>query len=149
MNLIVRKQWLHDLARFKKGVRLRAKLGALDLYCAEVIAMRRGSNRWGDRPSWASPTQEWLKYLCDAIKRGSFPPKLLRGFAQTAEFTLLRADAINPDIVLAAMEHILKQHSYTLRTLYGVFDDTKEDKAGDKETLPTVRLPENQTQATQ
>lgn len=149
MNLTVRKQWLHDLAMFKKGVRLRARLGALDLYCAEVIAMRRGSNRWGDRPSWDSPSQEWLKYLCDAIKHGSFPPKLLRGFAQTAEFTLLKADAINPDIVLGAMEHILKRHSYELRTLYGVFDDTEEDKARDKETISTVRLPENQTQATQ
>jgi hypothetical protein len=122
-----RKQWLHDVRQFKMGVKVRAKLGALDLYCAEVTAMRRGSNRFGDRPAWDSPSNEWLQYLCECIQKGSFPPKLLRGFAQTAEFTLYTTRPLEPQGVIDAMNYVFKKHSRTLRNLYGVFDGHSND----------------------
>jgi len=120
INEAKRLEWLRALRRFKNGIKLLAKLGALQTYCEQVAAQRREKNEW-DRPQWDS--EEWIELLYNAIKNEEYPPVLLEGFAKTAEITFL-ASSPQPTVekTLAAVDEVCKRLSKPLRKKFGVIE---------------------------
>lgn len=114
---VKRKQWRHDVARFKQGMKIRARMGILDSYRAEVYKARMSSS--AHRPDWKDAY--WQRLLCDCITCHSFPEEILRGFVETAEFTYLRVEEPSVNEILAAVDWVIEEQNIPLRTLYGVF----------------------------
>ena len=119
VNVDARKLWLGALRKFKRGIKVRAKLGAFDKYIAEVTADR--NNR--QRPDWDSP--EWQKSLADAIRDHDFSEQLLRGMVQTAHTKTWRA-TVTPKSVLEAVDSVCNAYSIPLRRHFGVFEEGEQ-----------------------
>jgi len=119
-----RREWLRALRRFKYGIKVRAKLGVIQIICEQVAAQRRGTQQWG-APRWDAPQWEhdrWVTLLYTCIKQEEFPPELLEGFVKTAEVTFL-APRRQPTVqnTLDAVNYVCKLLSVELRRKFGVF----------------------------
>jgi hypothetical protein len=114
-----RKEWLRALRRFKYGIRVRAKLGVLETVCEKVYQERKGKTQW-DAPQWEH--DRWVTLLYTCIRDNQYPPKLLEGFAKTAEVTFL-APRHQPTVenLLNAVDIVCRQQSRALRERFGVF----------------------------
>lgn len=121
INPVRRREWLRSLRQFKISVRIWKKLGLLDAIIAQVVAERR--QKIYHRPAWHLP--EWQNLLYDCISTGKPTTELMRGFAQSSNQGVFRHLEINPDLVLSAMEKVLKQYSYEMRVRHGVFTGEK------------------------
>lgn len=114
-----RREWLRALRQFKYGMRVRAKLGALQTICDQVGVERRGKYTW-DAPQWEH--DRWVTLLYTCIRDNTFPPELLVGFVKTAEVTFLNPRK-QPTVenTLEAVNDVCKRNSRALRRKFGVF----------------------------
>lgn len=114
-----RREWLRALRRFKYGIKVRAKLGVLQVICEQVHTQRKGKQQW-DAPQWEH--DRWVTFLYTCIRDNEFPPELLEGFVKTAEVTFLTPNRQpTVDKVLDAVDQVCKRLSKPLRYKFGVF----------------------------
>ena len=119
INQEKRREWLRSLRRFKQGVRLRARLGVVTIYCQQVAEQRKGSSQWS-APDWDN--DKWVTRLYTAIRDEEFSPELLTGFVESAEVTFLnpKRQPTSQDAV-EAMNDVCTRLSKRLRQKFGVF----------------------------
>ena len=126
-----RKQWLRDVKRFKKGLKIRAKLGAFESIIRTVEAERpsgSGSD-WeyvGKLPKWNSP--EVTEHVLEGMRTEEYPQDLLKLLVQTANTGFNRDNTTNKDI-LENVDYVFNTHSLHYRKAYGVFGDTLHTKS--------------------
>lgn len=120
----VRKQWLRDVKRFKRGLKARAKVGALQGYIEEVKEERNAhvNGDWGyknDLPNWEDSriTQQVL----DCLRTEQYPPDLLKLVVQTT-YLGWGSGEITSSMVLENVDKVFNTHSIHYRKAYGVFD---------------------------
>lgn len=114
-----RREWLRALRRFKYGIKVRAKLGVLQIICEQVAEERRGQLQW-DCPDWEH--ENWVHRLYECIRDNEYPTVILQGFAKSAEITFFNPNKQpSPKSVLRAVDNICNQLSRRLRTKFGVF----------------------------
>lgn len=119
INETRRREWLRALRRFKYGIKVRAKIGVLQTICEQVAQERKGSTQWS-APDWDN--DKWVTYLYTCIKDGEFPPKLLIGFAESAEVTFLNPrKQPRPQDVVDFVNEVCRRLSKRLRQKFGVF----------------------------
>lgn len=123
-----RLEWIRKLRKFKRGIKVRAKLGVLDTLAKEVHAerMAAGNPAAWRRPDWSDAA--WIDSLYNAIKDEQFPTELMRGLAASASISWWRPTMPTTQDILKESDNILNNLSINLRTRFGVFD-ISEDKA--------------------
>lgn len=115
-----RKVWLRQLRAFKKGMKVRAKMGVLDAACAKVASDRHATNNWR-RPDWYSET--WVNTLYESIRDLDYSNEILEGFAQTADVAYWKREAPTPAKVIEAVDKVCNDLSVELRSMFGVFKE--------------------------
>lgn len=116
VNVDARKVWLGALRKFKRGFKVRAKLGALDSFIAEV---NNGDRYNRQRPNWDDAI--WQTKLAESIRDHDFSGELIRGMVQTAHTKSWRA-TVTPQSVLEAVDSVCNSYSIQLRRHFGVFE---------------------------
>lgn len=111
--------WRTALHQYKKGLKVRVKLGALDAICEEV----RTDRAIGDwtQPEWSNP--KWIKFLADSIKQQDYSHTILKGFLQTAEVNLFWKNVPQPFYAIDGANYVCRTYSKLLRNHFG---DTNE-----------------------
>ena len=114
-----RRVWLSSLRKFKRGVKIRAKLGVIEHICQQVATERKGQQTW-DAPQWEH--DRWITLLYTSIRDDEYPTELLVGFVKTAEVSFFNPK-MQPTVVstLNAVDYVCKQLSKQLRSKFGVF----------------------------
>ena len=119
-----RAEWLRKLRKFKRNVKLRAKLGAIDGMIAQMNKENNNSP-WhhvrSNRPNWQ--TDEWLDNIVTAMKDETCPPELMRAFI-ISSFPMWGNATPNGAEVVNTVEGILTEMSIDLRKKFGVFDQS-------------------------
>ena len=124
-----RKQWLRDVKRFKKGLKIRAKLGAFESIIRTVEAERPSGSDWeyiGKLPKWDSP--DVTEHVLEGMRTEEYPQDLLKLLVQTANTGFNRDNTTNKDI-LENVDYVFNTHSLHYRKAYGVFGDTLHTKS--------------------
>lgn len=121
-----RKKWRNALAKFKRGMKARAKVHALDGIIDQVWAEREGQNRWHWRqPDWSSP--QWMDLLESSIRYNNFPQELLQGFVQSSgDGYYVQHKPTSADVV-KAVDKVCNDHSVELRRRFKVFEGDAND----------------------
>jgi len=118
----MRKQWLRDVKRFKKGLKIRAKMGALQGYTREVEKEKNAiGSHWkynSDLPKWDSA--EITQRVLECMRTGEYPPDLLKLMVQTTMLGWGQSQ-ITDQMVLANVDTVFDAHSLHYRKAYGVF----------------------------
>ena len=120
-----RSDWLRAFRVFKRGLKVRAKLGVLDSICQDVMAERRLTKTRYDwvQPDWSN--EKWIDLLFDSIKNNQHPTELLYGFAQSVRthhyYTISR------ETTLEAADSVCAELSVQLRRKFGVFGDDEDE----------------------
>jgi len=126
-----RKVWLQELKRFKRGLKSRAKVGALTIHIQEANVVRTANNKlsWHKRQRLAVDWEQdkWRKKLIHCMKDEKYPPEILMAFVQSVEESW-RHSNITQELVLETVDKIFTQHSEVLRREYGVFGKTLHKK---------------------
>jgi hypothetical protein len=122
-----RTEWLRALRVFKRGLKLRAKLGVLDTICQDVIAERTLSKTRYDwvQPDWSN--EKWIDLLFDSIKNNQHPTELLHGFAQSVQGRAYYHITISKETTLQAADNVCAELSVQLRRKFGVFGDDEDE----------------------
>jgi len=115
----VRKQWLRDVKRFKRGLKARAKVGALQGYIQEVVEDTGYIRNLHPIPQWDSP--EITQQVLECMRTDKYPPNLLRLLVQTVNLGW-RQTHITDSMVLENVDTVFNTHSVHYRKAYGVFD---------------------------
>jgi hypothetical protein len=110
-----RKKWLTLLRGFKRGVKVRLKLGAFDKYIRD--------NKGYTGINWSKP--QHIAMLTKAIEEQSFSEELLKVFVSSTHRWF--GKSINVQHVADTIEHILNDNSILLRKEFGVFTDETEE----------------------
>lgn len=119
-----RKYWLGCLKSFKKGMKVRAKMGVLQGFCQQVSAENKGKGRYQwVQPDWS--TDKWLELLYTSIKDNQFPNELMKGFVQSSTSGYWRTEP-TPELALHAVDEVCKTYSIELRRRFGVFDKQEQ-----------------------
>lgn len=114
-------EWKRAITRFKRGLRVRVKLGAIKAITDSIMA--KESTNTFKRPDWDS--EEWQNLLLDSIVKGEYPIQLLEGFARSnirISYWGSRKLVCNPED-RSVIDRILDSTSISLRTKFGVFVD--------------------------
>lgn len=115
-----RKQWLRDLKRFKKDIKVRARLGLFEsIYNAADFSL---SPSYKPVPDWTN--QQWLDLLEAAISKGNYSSELLQGIARHAVIRKWNRTMLNAEDIYDAVDDICKVASLDLRLRYGVIKET-------------------------
>jgi len=119
-----RKIWLRELKRFKRGLKSRARVGALTMHIQEANTIRAENNKlpWRERERLTTDWEqdEWRKKLVRCMKDEKYSPEILMAFIQSVEASW-RYTNITQELVLEAVDRIFTRHSEVLRREYGVF----------------------------
>jgi len=120
-----RTEWLRALRVFKRGLKVRAKLGVLDTICQDVMAERKLTKTRYDwvQPDWSN--EKWIDLLFDSIKNNQHPTELLQGFAQSVR--TYHYTTINKETTLEAADSVCAELSVQLRRKFGVFGDGEDE----------------------
>ena len=119
-----RVEWLRALRRFKRGVKVRAKLGVLDQLCGVVVAERTKTSTWR-KPDWFD--KQCVDMLYNAIENNQYPTELLMGFVQTADVSYWRKEPPTTRKTLEAVDSVCDSLSVELRKRFGVFGDQHKE----------------------
>ena len=126
-----RKVWLRELKRFKRGLKSRAKVGALTAHIQKANAIRVENNKlsWHERKRLAIDWEQdtWRKKLVWCMKNETYPPEILMAFVQSVE-TSWGHHSITQELVLETVDKMFTKHSEMLRREYGVFGKTLHKK---------------------
>lgn len=116
-----RKVWRAALTKFKRGMKARARVHALDGVIDQVWAEREGQNRWHWRqPDWSSP--QWMDLLESSIRDNTFSQELLQGFVQSSgDGFYVQHKPTSADVV-KAVDKVCNDHSVELRRRFNVFE---------------------------
>jgi len=114
-----RKVWLAQLRKFKRGMKVRSKMGVLQTICDQVSAERSTNRASWSQPDWTSDT--WTTMLYTAIKEEQFPTELLRGFVMSSSISYWRKESPTPASTLDAVESVVNKLSIELCKRFGVF----------------------------
>ena len=131
-----RKAWRQTLARFKKGIKARAKVGALDPFVNEVWVRRQSESTNHHRYHWKQPDwsqESWVKLLEQSMRDNVFPRELLIGFCMTPHTGYYQQSKPTSSDVVKSVDKILNDLSIELRRRFDVFeseghDDKKQEK---------------------
>ena len=124
-----RKQWLRDVKRFKKGLKIRAKLGAFEGIIRTVDAERPTDSHWKydtSVPKWDSP--DITELVLECMRTEEYPHELLKLLAQTANLGWGRGETTSKQ-VMENIDYVFDTHSLHYRKAYGVFGDTLHTKS--------------------
>lgn len=124
-----RREWRRALSAFKKGLKARAKVRALDAFVAEIEQERQGQNRWSwKQPDWSN--KEWLDLLEDSIRKEQYPKELLKGFVQSAGMNAYggSGNAIDPTEIMNSVDRIMNDVSIEMRRRFNVFEKEGHDE---------------------
>jgi len=124
VNTDVRKVWLRKLKTFKRGLRVRVKIGVFDTIAKNVLEEQyRG---WYDRVEWTSET--YVNALYNAIENEQYPTELLREIV-ISSMTRWRPVAPSHTALLSSIDSILNNTSIQLRQKFGVFQSVEGEAA--------------------
>lgn len=121
-----RKEWLSDLRKFKKQVKIRAKMGVFDAICKAEYDKRVADRRGYQMPDWTS--DHWIKLLATSIKECQVPMELMVGIAQSCHISYWSPRMPTRKDVEDTVERVCKEQSVFLRKAYGVFDEPKTEQ---------------------
>jgi hypothetical protein len=121
-----RKVWRNALSKFKRGIKARARVHALEGIIDQVWAEREGQNRWHWRqPDWSSP--QWMNLLEDSIRDNTFSQELLQGFVQSSGDGYYVQQKPTSSDVVKAVDKVCNEHSVELRRRFNVFEGDADD----------------------
>ena len=122
-----RKVWRQALAKFKRGIRARAKVRAFDPLIEKVWAERQGQNTYHwKQPDWSS--QPWLDLLEKSIRNNEFSHELLIGFCATPSSGYYQQSKPTSKEVFDGVHKILTDMSVELRRRFNVFEKEGHDE---------------------
>lgn len=120
-----RRVWLRMLKRFKRGLKARAKIGALQQHAKRIYEeheelARKGQSRW----QWQLPSFQSGKYyrmLKHALETNEFSPEFLDAFVRSATPNTYGNTIATDAIILQHVDTVMNELSYHLRKEFGVF----------------------------
>ena len=126
-----RKEWRQMLTAYKKGLKARAKVHALDAIAVEIQKERQQSqNSWHSRqPDWSS--EEWLDCLQQSMTTLDYPKHLLKGLMETSMSNRgwgRQEEVPTVDDIIHTVDKIFTDLSIPLRRRFGVFQSEGHDE---------------------
>lgn len=115
-----RKVWLSSLRKFKRAVKVRAKLGVIDALIKEVQQERNNI----ERRNWKAPdwnTDEWQNILFTSIKDTECSTELLKAMIKSTSVGFW-SSMVSVEHVLEECNRICNSYSVSMRQKFGVFD---------------------------
>ena len=132
-----RKVWRGELRRYKRGLKARIKVGALEGFIhEEQVALRAASSVWKYRrgvcPDWTQP--KLTNLLLKSMRKETYPAELLQAFVRSAISTYTvggwdSSAALTGQYLLRVVDQVFTQNSEHLRRKYGVFGKTLHMKS--------------------
>jgi hypothetical protein len=116
-------KWLHDVKRYKRGLKIRAKLGALDGFFDEVQAAYAEKGLYSYMyalPMWND--QYTTELVVESMRNEDYPPEILLRIVQEAAVAY-RSRIVTRDGVIKAVDSVFNTHSIHYRKAYGVFGE--------------------------
>ena len=110
INKDKRVEWLRALRTFKRGIKVRAKLGVFDKYISERDFTSAYTN-------WS--LSQNLDHLYNAILHNTFDEEMMKLFVLTTP----RWGATKPAYVVEHIDSVLNDNSVLLREKFGVFEE--------------------------
>ena len=124
-----RKEWRKLLTAFKKGLKARAKVHALDGIVKEIETDRQTKGQYGyERPDWSS--DEWQDLLETCIRKTDYPKQLLKGFCQSSMIGgyYNTASTPTPKEIQQTVDNVMNDLSIPMRRRFGVFEQEGHDE---------------------
>ena len=131
-----RKVWLRDLKQFKRGLKTRAKVGALTMHIQKVNEMRMENAKlqWSERTpmvvDWDT-AKELRKKLVRCMKKEVYSEDILMAFVQSVSpdpYWSSSHALVDQKDVLSVIDTVFNRYSQILRREYGVFGKTLHKK---------------------
>lgn len=120
-----RRTWLRMLRRFKRGLKARAKVGALQqhakrIYDKHAEMERNGQHRWQwQMPNWKS--KKYYDMLKEVMQTNEFTPEFLEAFVESATPNTYGNTIATDAHILQHVDTLMNDLSYSLRRDFGVF----------------------------
>ena len=120
-----RRTWLRILRRFKRGLKARAKVGALQqhakrIYDKHVELERKGQHRWQwQLPNWQS--KKYYDMLKETMQTNEYTPEFLEAFVESATPNTYGNSIATDAHILRYVDTLMNDLSYQLRKDFGVF----------------------------
>jgi len=127
-----RKAWLRDLRRYKRGLKSRVKVGALQEYIDKANEERSSTNQYPHywrRAFDVMGSAEVVTAIITSMKSEEYPPVILEAFVRSVPLGYGQGGAINTEQVLENVDRVFTEHSVALRREYGVFGKTLHVKS--------------------
>jgi len=122
-----RKVWRQALAKFKRGIKARAKVRAFDPLIEKVWAERQTQNHYHwKQPDWSSDS--WMSLLEQSIRDNKFSKELLLGLCTTPPTGYYQSDKPTSNDVYKSACKILADCSTELRRRFNVFESEGHDE---------------------
>jgi hypothetical protein len=125
VNDAARKEWLSKLRKFKRGMKLRAKIGAIQTICQQVAIERDATGNTWSQPDWSN--EVWLNMLYTSIRDEQYTTDLIRGFVMSSRVSYWRRENPTPVSTLEAVDSVCNLLSVELRRKFGVFEQGEND----------------------
>ena len=125
-----RKQWLSALRKFKRNVKVRARLGVVDTLIKEVYAERQGAK---SRHDWEMPdwnTSIWQDVLYQALVSEEVTIDLLKGIVKSVSTGYYQTTITVPDVIKQC-DQICTTYSVDMRRRFGVFEEGNLDEVSE------------------
>ena len=113
------------LRRFKRGLKARAKVGALQqhakrIYDKHAEMERKGQHRWQwQLPNWKS--KKYYAMLKEAMQTNEYTPEFLEAFVESATPNTYGNTLATDAHILQYVDTLMNDLSYELRKDFGVF----------------------------
>lgn len=120
-----RRTWLRMLKRFKRGLKARAKVGALQqhakrIYDKHAEMEKSGKHRWQwEMPNWKS--KKYYDMLKEVMQTNEFTPEFLDAFVESATPNTYGNTLATDAHILQHVDTLMSELSYSLRRDFGVF----------------------------
>ena len=137
-NPEIYKLWRKDLTRFKRGLKARAKVGALTGYIDALTSLKEyQSSRWelfrkelvAEDGTDISDAESRIstQYVLECMRTEQYPADLLRAFVLWAvKHNVYSRSQLNNQSVLKYVDQMFNKYSLDYRKAYGVFGNEKE-----------------------
>jgi hypothetical protein len=116
-----KKLWLACLRKFKNNIRTRAKIGALDTFCASLSIPIR------EKPQWDS--EGWRNKLYGCIRNNTVDHEILKGFAASASpwpfWGSSKEAKVDGQKILDAMNWVCDEQSRAMRVMFGALRERR------------------------
>jgi len=118
----IRKAWLTALRKWKRGLKVRVKVGGFDDLIRKSLAAQANLARYRT-PVFDGKVELDILYRC--IKNNEHPTDMMRMIVDATIYSLgyYRGDSVTKDDVLKYVETMLTARSMDLRKRFGVFGE--------------------------